>query len=75
MIATRSALGRAGIEVSTVGFVGAPLGALYACLDELTAIATVELAIASGVNLIGTSPLWSRTVVAPGWCRPSPRSR
>jgi D-threo-aldose 1-dehydrogenase len=51
-------LGRSGLEVTTLGFGGAPLGDLYAHLDEAGAIATVETALASGVNLIDTSPLY-----------------
>lgn len=51
-------LGRSGLEVTTLGFGGAPLGDLYAHLDEAGAIATVETALASGINLIDTSPLY-----------------
>lgn len=51
-------LGRSGLKVTTLGFGGAPLGDLYAHLDEADAIATVETALASGINLIDTSPLY-----------------
>jgi len=51
-------LGRSGLKVTTLGFGGAPLGDLYARLDEASAIATVETALASGINLIDTSPLY-----------------
>ncbi|SEL23524.1 D-threo-aldose 1-dehydrogenase [Bosea lupini] len=51
-------LGRSGLKVTTLGFGGAPLGDLYAHLDEAGAIATVETALASGINLIDTSPLY-----------------
>ncbi len=51
-------LGRSGLEVTTLGFGGAPLGDLYAHLDEAGAVATVETALASGINLIDTSPLY-----------------
>jgi D-threo-aldose 1-dehydrogenase len=51
-------LGGTGITVSTLGFGGAPLGDLYARLDEAEAIATVEAAIAGGVTLLDTSPLY-----------------
>lgn len=51
-------LGRSGLKVTTLGFGGAPLGDLYAHLDEAGAIATVEAALASGINLIDTSPLY-----------------
>jgi D-threo-aldose 1-dehydrogenase len=43
---------------SALGFGGAPLGDLYARLDEATATATVEAALAAGVSLIDTSPLY-----------------
>jgi D-threo-aldose 1-dehydrogenase len=51
-------LGRSGLTPSALGFGGAPLGDLYAHLDEATAIATVEAALAAGVSLIDTSPLY-----------------
>lgn len=51
-------LGRSGLPVSTLGFGAAPLGDLYARLDEAKAVATVEAAIAGGVTLIDTSPLY-----------------
>ncbi len=51
-------LGRTGISVSVIGFGGAPLGDLYARLDDATAIATVEAAHAAGITLIDTSPLY-----------------
>lgn len=51
-------LGRSGLPVSILGFGGAPLGDLYARLDEAQAVATVEAALARGVTLIDTSPLY-----------------
>lgn len=51
-------LGRSGLKVTTLGFGGAPLGDLYAHIDEASAVATVETALASGINLIDTSPLY-----------------
>lgn len=51
-------LGRSGLKVTTLGFGGAPLGDLYANLDEADAVETVETALASGINLIDTSPLY-----------------
>lgn len=51
-------LGRSGLKVTTLGFGGAPLGDLYAHLDEASAVATVEAALASGINLVDTSPLY-----------------
>jgi D-threo-aldose 1-dehydrogenase len=51
-------LGRSGLPVSTLGFGAAPLGDLYARLDEAQAVATVEAAISGGITLIDTSPLY-----------------
>src|SRR3984893_9457284 len=51
-------LGRTGLEVSALGFGGAPLGELYARMDEAAAIGAVTTAIARGVTLIDTSPLY-----------------
>jgi len=51
-------LGRSGLSVSTLGFGAAPLGDLYARLDENEAVSAVEAAIAGGVTLIDTSPLY-----------------
>jgi len=51
-------LGRSGLEVSILGFGGAPLGDLYSHLDEAEAVATVETALKSGISLIDTSPLY-----------------
>jgi D-threo-aldose 1-dehydrogenase len=56
----RRALGRGGCVVSALGFGSAPLGDLYARLDDTTAIATVEAALDAGVTLIDTSPLYGR---------------
>jgi D-threo-aldose 1-dehydrogenase len=51
-------LGRTDLDVSLLGFGGAPLGDLYARVDEETAIATVETAIDAGVTLFDSSPLY-----------------
>lgn len=53
-----SPLGRSGLHVSRLGFGAAPLGDLYALLDDASAIAAVESAVAAGINLIDTSPLY-----------------
>jgi len=52
----RRGLGRSGIAVSAVGFGAAPLGDLYAKLDETVAVATVRAAIGAGITLVDTSP-------------------
>lgn len=56
----RRPLGRRGPAVSALGFGGAPLGDLYARIDDATAIATVEAALDRGVTLVDTSPLYGR---------------
>ena len=54
----RRTLGRTGLCVSTLGFGAAPLGDLYARLDDGTAISAVERALELGINLLDTSPLY-----------------
>lgn len=54
----RNVLGRTAITVSALGFGTAPIGDLYRRLDDDTAIATVERALALGINLLDTSPLY-----------------
>jgi D-threo-aldose 1-dehydrogenase len=54
----RRSLGRTGLQVSVLGFGTAPLGDLYSRLDDATAIATIERALESGINLVDTSPLY-----------------
>ena len=56
----RRMLSRTGLEVSVLGFGTAPLGDLYARLDDGTAIAAVERAFELGINLLDTSPLYGR---------------
>ena len=48
----------AGLTPSLIGFGGAPLGDLYGHLDEVTAQDTVRAALAAGINLVDTSPLY-----------------
>ncbi|APF36167.1 aldo/keto reductase [Chelatococcus daeguensis] len=54
-LATRT-LGRSNLKVTVLGFGTAPLGDLYARLDDATAIATVEAALGAGIMLLDTSP-------------------
>ncbi|HEY0911363.1 MAG TPA: aldo/keto reductase [Bradyrhizobium sp.] len=56
----RRVLGRTGLEVSVLGFGTAPLGDLYARLDDGTAIATIQRAFDLGINLLDTSPHYGR---------------
>jgi D-threo-aldose 1-dehydrogenase len=53
-------LGRRGPMVTVLGFGGAPLGDLYAPLDDATAIDTVIAALDAGIRLVDTSPLYGR---------------
>jgi D-threo-aldose 1-dehydrogenase len=52
----RRALGRSGLEVTVMGFGTAPLGDLYARLDDSVAISTVESGYRAGIRLFDTSP-------------------
>ena len=54
----RRQLGRTELEVSEIGFGGAPLGDLYTRLDDDAAIASVRTAVGCGINLFDTSPLY-----------------
>src|ERR1700682_6055172 len=54
----RRLLGRTAIQVSALGFGTAPLGDLHRQLDDGRGIAAVERALALGINLIDTSPLY-----------------
>ena len=56
----RRKLGRTGLEVSTLGFGTAPLGDLFARLDDATTIATTERAFELGINLLDRSPHFGR---------------
>ena len=56
----RRRLGRTAVEVTVVGFGGAPLGDLYAPLDDDGAIAAVAAAFEGGIRLFDTAPLYGR---------------
>lgn len=57
MIATR-AIGTTGIEVTELGFGGAPLGAVGDRIDAATAAAIVERARQGGIRYFDTAPLY-----------------
>ena len=56
----RRPLGDTPLDVTVLGFGGAPLGDLYAPLDDAAALATVEAALDAGIALVDTSPLYGR---------------
>ncbi len=51
-------LGSSPLQVTQLGFGGAPLGDLYAKLDESDALAAPGVAVKAGLNLFDTSPLY-----------------
>ena len=54
----RRPIARTGLEVTVVGFGAAPLGDLYGLVGEATAAATLDRALACGINLIDVAPLY-----------------
>lgn len=52
----RRSLGRTALTITELGFGGAPIGNLYAALDDETAAATVDAAWRSGVRYFDTAP-------------------
>lgn len=52
------ALPRSGLSVSALGFGAAPLGDLFAVLDERAAVETVVAALNAGITLVDVSPLY-----------------
>ncbi len=51
-------LGKSGLKVTRLGVGGTPLGGLYRDISEDAASATVEHALALGLNLFDTAPLY-----------------
>ena len=54
------ALGRTGLDVSILGFGGAPLGDLYELLDADVALRAIATAADAGVTLFDVAPLYGR---------------
>jgi D-threo-aldose 1-dehydrogenase len=54
----RRALGRAGVEVTIMGFGGAPLGNMYDAFSDAQARATVEACYDAGIRYFDTAPLY-----------------
>jgi D-threo-aldose 1-dehydrogenase len=55
---TKRQLGKSGLDVTVLGFGGAPLGDFYARLPEDQAVATVKRAAEAGLGLFDTAPLY-----------------
>lgn len=55
-------LGKTGLEVSILGFGGAPLGDEYGTLDEGEGTRAVHHAIECGINFIDVAPYYGRTL-------------
>lgn len=51
-------LGKSGVEVTQLGFGGAPLGNMYQAFSDEEAIATVRAAYDAGLRLFDTAPLY-----------------
>ena len=51
-------LGKSGVKVTRLGFGGCPLGGLYKDMTEEAARATVDRALALGINFFDTAPLY-----------------
>ena len=62
MTLARRKLGRTGINVTILGFGGAPLGDIYEHLDDATAIATVEAAAAAGITHFDAAPMYGQGI-------------
>ena len=60
-LATRK-LGRTGLDVSIMGFGGAPLGDLFDRLNDATALATVEAAAHAGITHFDAAPLYGQGI-------------
>ncbi len=55
---TKRRLGKSSLDVTVLGFGGAPLGDIYAKLPEEQALGTVAAAYAQGIRLFDTAPLY-----------------
>ena len=62
MAIAKRKLGRTGIDVSVIGFGGAPLGDIYEYLDDATAIATVSAAAEAGITHFDAAPMYGQGI-------------
>ncbi|TNF19432.1 MAG: aldo/keto reductase [Rhodobacteraceae bacterium] len=51
-------IGRTDLRVPTLGFGGAPLGGLFAAVDESDALSTLQQAFAGGMTYVDTAPFY-----------------
>ena len=54
----KNILGKTGIEVSVIGFGGAPLGDLFENLDDQVCYDTLKNSLNNGINFFDTSPFY-----------------
>jgi len=54
----KNILGKTGIEVSAIGFGGAPLGDLFEILDDQVCYDTLKNSYKNGINFFDTSPFY-----------------
>ena len=54
----RKVLGKTNIEVSAIGFGGAPIGDLFEKLDEQVCYDTLKISHKNDINFFDTSPLY-----------------
>jgi len=54
-------LGRTGLQVSSVGFGGSPIGGVFRPVTEAEANATVRAALDAGINYCDTAPYYAST--------------
>ena len=62
MALAKRKLGRTGLNVTVMGFGGAPLGDLFAKLDDATALATVDAAAHAGITHFDAAPLYGQGI-------------
>jgi D-threo-aldose 1-dehydrogenase len=53
-------LGRTDVSLSVLGFGSAPIGDIYAVLDDVTAVGTVEYAATNGITYFDVAPLYGQ---------------
>ena len=62
MTLAKRKLGRTGLDVTTLGFGGAPPGDLFQRLEDATALATVEAAVSAGITHFDAAPMYGQGI-------------